>query len=267
MTAVERSPRAVTRLARAVRFSIRAISVILPVLFAWLSFRDLSFSAIIGAIASSTVLDVLWKLVLFIYYTAWVIGASNDTNFHEDVSVRAPFGGQLPLQAIGLLVLFLVVAALLLYSQTFEQFVVFITLFFSTNFISYLYIVREFTRPMIEESRAEFMSQGDYFGIERIAIFEHYMLGRWQFWRFLTGCVIIAAMIAIAVSNRLFGGTIPYLQDIPLELVQLIGMASFVAVLEIWIFYMRLKTLAGLAALDRLAARYQLLPRADAAKT
>ena len=267
MTAVERSPRAVTRLARAVRFSIRAISIILPLLFAWLSFRDLSFSEVIGVIASSTVLDVLWKLILFVYYAAWVVGASNDTNFHEDVSVRAPFGGQLPLQAIGLLVLFLVVAALLLYSRTFEQFVAFITLFFTTNYISYRYIVREFTRPMIEESRAEYVARRDYFGIERIAIFEHYMLGSWQLWRFLTGCAIIGAMIAIAISNRLFGGTLPYLQDVPMEVVQLIGMASFVAILETWIFYMRLKTLASLAALDQLATRYELRPHAGAAPT
>jgi hypothetical protein len=259
---IERSPRAVTRLARAVRFSIRVISVVLPLLYAWLSFRDLSLGEIVKTIANSTILDVLWKLTLLVYYTAWVVGASIDTNFHEDVSVRAPFGGRLPLQAMGLLVVFLIVAALLLYSRTFEQFVLFITLFFTTNYVSYRYIVREFTRPMLDESRAAYLAADDHFGIERIAIFERYMIGRWQFWRFMVGYLIIAILIAIAALSRLLGESIPYLREIPIEVIQLVGMAGFVVILEIWIFYMRLKTIAALAALEDLSGRYDLRPRA-----
>jgi hypothetical protein len=258
---IEQSPRAVTRLTRAVRFCIRVISVVLPLLYAWLSFRDLSLGEIVNTLANSTILDVLWKLTLLVYYTGWVVGTSIDTNFHEDVSVRAPFGGQLPLQAAGLLVVFLIVAALLLYSRTFEQFVLFITVFYATCLVGYRYIVREFSRPMIEESRAAYSADNDHFGLERIAIFERYMMGRWQFWRFMVGWLIIATMIALAVLNRVLGGSIPFLRDVPIEFVQLVGMVCFILILETWIFYMRLKTIAALGALDDLSARYDLRPR------
>jgi len=63
-----------------------------------------------------------------------------------------------------------VLAALLLYSQTYEQFVVFFTAFFISNLIGYAYIVRNFTKPMLRESRLEYERQNDFFNLERLSI-------------------------------------------------------------------------------------------------
>ena len=252
-----RSRRHLTNLARAVRFSIKAISIILPILYAWLSFRNLSFQEIVAVLSNATALDVFWKVVLLIYYTGWVFGASMDTNFHEDVSFGAPYDGRLPLQAIGLLVLFLVVAILLLYSNTYEQFVLFITVFFITNLVGYAYISAKFTKPMLEESRIEYERNNELYSLERLAIFEHYMLGWWQIWRFAAGALIIAIMIGIALIKYIYG-QIQYLESVPIELLQASGMLLFVGVMEVWIFSMRIRTRAGLAALDQLASKYEL---------
>ena len=254
------SNKGVTRLTRAVRLGIRLITLVLPVLFAWLSFKDLSFKEIVQTVSNSTTQDVLWKLTMLIYYSAWVVGASIDTNLHEDVAVHAPFDGRLPLKALAMLALFLVLAALLLYSQTYEQFVLFFTLFFGLNLWGGNYINQQFSRPMIDKSRAQYATAGDHFGIERTRIFERYQLGRWQKVRFLVGCLIIGAMIAIAAANRFYGGQVPVLKDLPIEVVQLVGMLSFVIILETWIFYMRIRTLSELAAIDRLSEHYQLRP-------
>jgi hypothetical protein len=253
--------KSVTKLARAVRLAIGLMSAVLPLLYAWLSFRSLSLSQVIDTISNSTTLDVLWKIVITIYYTGWVIGSTNDTNFHEDVAVRAPFAGKLPLEAIGLLCVFLLVAVLLLYAHTYEQFVTLIAIFFGLNVVGYLYIVKTFTIPMVEESRRAFAAASDHYALERLEIFTHYQMGRWQLWRFLLGVLIIAGMIVIALHKLNYGGTLPYVGDVPIEVIQVVSMAFFVVVLEVWISYMRLRTIAQLAAIDRIAQRYELKPR------
>ena len=247
-----------TKLARTVRASIRIITIILPLLYAWLSFSGLSFREIVSALSDATALDIFWKTVLLIYYTGWVFGSTMDTNFHEDVALGAPYEGRLPTTAVSLLAGFLVLAALLLYSQTYEQFVVFFTAFFISNLIGYAYIVRNFTKPMLRESRLEYERQNDFFNLERLSIFERYMLGRWQIWRFLVGALMISAMIGVAVLKFLHAGRVPYLDGTPIGLLQAAGMLCFVAVMEIWIFAMRIKARAGLAALDELASKYEL---------
>ena len=165
------------------------------------------------------------------------------------------------MEAVGLLGVFLTVAVLLLYAHTYEQFVTLIAIFFGLNIIGYLYIVRRFTIPMIEESRRLFLSTSDHVALERLEIFEHYQMGRWQWWRFLLGVLIIAGMIAIALHKGSHGGALPYVGDIPVEVIQIVSMAFFVVTLEVWISYMRLRTIAQLAAIDRIAQRYELKPR------
>ena len=253
-----KSQKDLTKLARAVRASIRIISIILPILYAWLSFRGLSFREIVSALSDSTALDIFWKTVLLIYYTGWVFGSTMDTNLHEDVSFGAPYEGRLPATAVLLLAVFLVLAALLLYSKTYEQFVFFFTAFFISNLIGYAYIARKFTRPMLRELRLEYEGRNDFFNLERLSIFERYMLGRWQIWRFLVGALMISAMIGVAILKFLHAGRVPYLEETPIELLQAAGMLCFVAVMEIWIFAMRVKARAGLAALDELASKYEL---------
>jgi hypothetical protein len=69
-------------------------------------------------------------------------------------------------------------------------------------------------------------------------------------------------MIGIAVRMHVPHAPIPFIDEVPIQLTQSIGMFLFVLVMEVWIWTMRVKTIATLSALNRLAARYVLsLPR------
>jgi hypothetical protein len=262
MTMHVSSHKTVTRISRAARLGIRAVSFVLPLLYAWLSFKNLSLPEILRTISDSTALDVLWKSILVLYYTAWVFGASNDVNFQEDVSLIAPNEGSAGFGVIGLFVVFLIVAAMLLYSPNYELFVTFLTIFFATNVLGYTYIARSFSKPMFDASHALYEKDGDYFGLEKLAAVEHYQIGRWQVWRFVVGFLIICGMIGIAVRMHVPHAPIPFIDEVPIQLTQSIGMFLFVLLMEVWIWTMRVKTIATLSALNRLAARYVLsLPR------
>lgn len=258
MTMHVSSQKTVTRISRTARFGIRAVSFILPLLYAWLSFKNLSLPEIIRTISDATALDVLWKTILLLYYTAWVFGASTDVNFQEDVSLIAPNEGAPGFGVLSLFVVFLIVAAMLLYSPNYELFVAFLTIFFATNVIGYTYIVRSFSKPMFDASRTLYQKDNDHFGLEKLEAVEHYQIGPWQAWRFVVGFVMICGMIAIAVRTHIPHAPMRFIDEVPIQLTQSIGMFIFVVVMEVWIWTMRVKTIATLSVLDRLQSRYVL---------
>jgi hypothetical protein len=258
MTMHVSSQKSVTRISRVARLGIRAVSFVLPLLYAWLSFKNLSLPEIIRTISDATALDVLWKSILLLYYTAWVFGASNDVNFQEDVSLIAPNEGAPSFGVFGLFVVFLIVAAMLLYSPNYELFVAFLTVFFATNVLGYAYIATSFSKPMFDASRALYAKDGDFFGLEKLAAVEHYQVGRWQIWRFAVGFIIICGMIAIAVRMHVPHAPMRFIDEVPIQLTQSIGMFIFVVVMEVWIWTMRVKMIATLRVLDLLQSRYTL---------
>jgi hypothetical protein len=218
----------------------------------------LSFQQILQSISDTTTLDALWKAILAVYYMAWVFGTTIDVNFQEDVSMQAPNQGRLPLQAVGLLALFLVVAALLLYSQSYVQFVIFLSIFYVTNLIGYAYITKYFTNPMLSVSRGVYDNDKDYIGREKLFVVSHYMVGGWQVWRFLVGALIICAMAFIAVARSYFPQLLGHLGQLSPDLVQVLAMLCFVLVMEGWIWTMRLRTSAQLDILDELYSKYKI---------
>src|SRR3984893_12612628 len=101
------------RFARFTRLVINWVGAALFALFAYLQLKDLQAAAIFTPVAS----DILWRATLVIYYWCWVFGTSFDTDIQEIAYVSFPGKGRWPVRAFGVLSLFVVVAAVLLWSR------------------------------------------------------------------------------------------------------------------------------------------------------
>jgi hypothetical protein len=250
----------VTRLARLTRLLIRIIFPIFPLAFAWLSLRNVSWNEMAQAFSTPSVNDFLWKGTIFVYFTSWLAGAYSDVNDQEDIYLLAPGGGRLPLLATLGAITIAACGMTLIYVEGHLAFAVVLTVFLVSYFLGWRIFVRAL-RPIIEGSRTLYNREADVIGAERLLAVEHFFTGRWQFYRFLCGAVIVVMILGVAISKH--GATIP-LAGYPMlidPVARPFGMMIFVLFMDIWLWAMRLRMKATLSALSRLGREYDIRPK------
>src|SRR5216683_1299656 len=251
---------AMTKIARVIRSLIKWVATILVLLFGYLQLKDIQIEGVVDKLNP----DILRRITLFIYYSCWVAGATFDTNIMEDVYYVEADRARLPVSAIILIVAFGVVTALLLWiAGNDEGFAILLDIFFAYNIIGFVYILR-YTRPISDASRDTYQRGQKYVSLIRLSIVSQYLRGTWQWWRFLTGIMILAALNVMCfstVSGRLLAEFIthwlPILNAVMvLQLLPSVLLLVFVVVIEGWIWYKRLVTAVSLSIVDRLGRTY-----------
>jgi hypothetical protein len=122
---------------------------------------------------------------------------------------------------------------------------------------------------IIADTRRKYAEDPDLYGLAQLEIVEEYILGRWQWHRFIGMAVIVLVGDLICFSGNIRQSISVALQPIsygmtPSEISALLpqfGFLAFIAFAEGWIWYKRAVTRAAMFALNRLALKYRLEPR------
>jgi hypothetical protein len=59
-------------LRRAAHRAIGWIAILLPLLYAYLSFKNVPLTELIASLSNASAAQILWKLTLFVYFLLWV---------------------------------------------------------------------------------------------------------------------------------------------------------------------------------------------------
>ncbi len=250
-------PRA--RLARMMRFIVRAGFIVLPFFFAWLKLRNLSLTEIMQVTENASAADIVWKSALIIYFFAWVWGASLDIDLQELVYLEVPNKGHIPLEGLGLALTIIALGAVLLWADTYLSFVSALAVFTVLDHVGWRYLVN-FLRPAIEKSQRAYEKEHDYLGLEQLLAVENQICGGWKWWRGGMGLLFIAGMLTMAAVYPP-NATFEY-RTLRLSwgFVQACSIFVWVIGMELWHWFVRLKTHVIVNALEDLKSHYQLVP-------
>jgi hypothetical protein len=243
------------RMARRTRTLIGVLATVLCSLFAWLQLRDIPFTPIVENLSARAV----FKATMFVYYTCWIAGTKWDTDDQELLYSVAPGDGTLPSRGILTAVLLAALFGLLCWVPSPRVFAILLGLFLALNVVSWRFLVTRITRKATGDARQLNASRKNYGEVACLQIWNRYMDGRWQWYRFLAGALLIIAINAMAFSG---------LHDVflaglrmTLEMLMTIGIMLFIGVMESWIWVMRIKTRYGIEAIREVSNEYSLSPR------
>lgn len=164
---------------------------------------------------------------------------------------------------------FVLVATAFLYLYKIEAaFQLGLLVFVIANFLA-LRMLKKRSARAIARSRAIMVADRDMFGLEKLRVVEHYLLGAWQTRRFCAMMAMAALQLAVALLWR-FTAAAHLLDGLSIRQVEggrlapfvpAILFAAFVAISETWIMKHRNDTLAALKSLESLSMCYTLKSR------
>jgi hypothetical protein len=248
----------VMKAARYMRTLISVGALSLPLAFVWLKLQGVNFAPI----AQNITADVIFKFTLAIYYFCWVWGLSFDTANDEVLFVKSP--DRLHVYIGGTLIALLITGmfAVLCYVDTWRKFSIFLAIYLAINIISWLYLIKFALNSTFQASQESYRQMKKYIKLEQLnLVFNTYLCGKWQWARFLTGGLIVALMNWLSFRYR-NGASVIQIGTYSLEVELLIALTIllFVTIMELWIWYMRLKVKAGLQILEDLQDDYRFEP-------
>lgn len=253
---------AISFLMKMVRWLISFGAWILPLWFAWLQVKNYPILVTIKSIQPYIIL----QLLLIVYYFCWVAGARFDVTTQESIYLAeyrfpwAQFGSGIVLIAAG--------GALLWASSDDRKFAIVLSIFVAVNVA--FWVTLTFTvRELISDTRAKYTSENDYYGIAQLDIVEDYILGNWQWHRFIVmGLIVLAGDVICfvgAIRNAISVALLPLFHGFTADdispLLPQIGFLIFLVFAEGWIWLKRAIARATMYALNRLATDYKLEPR------
>ena len=151
------------------------------------------------------------------------------------------------------------VGAVLVWVDTFLQFVGALALFTTVDHAAWRYLV-SFLQPMIQQAREEYGKLDDAIGLEQLQLVENQVCGTWKWWRAIVGGVWIFVMLALALKmspeNSINVGPV----ELPWGFVQATSILIWVLLMEIWHWRVRIVTRVGVDTLEHLRDKYRLTP-------
>jgi hypothetical protein len=256
----------VDKLASRTRLLVRIVAGGLALLFGWLQFKDY----LIGSMFANVQPELLRKATLAIYYLCWVFGANFEIGIQQEVYVKDPDRGRVPLHALGAIIGFGIVASILLWAADNDQrFAAALTCFVAANIAGWRGIYVRRVMPIIRASEKYYTTEKEDFAeLERVRVVSEYMAGAWQWHRFIVLSIIIGIVDLIAfaevVRQNLEATIRMALRDWPSGLLPDASLIVFVVVSETWIWIKRGQTRAFLNAIFELKQKYVLKPRTKA---
>lgn len=218
---------------------IRVIAIILVSVFTWLEFHDLITSKEVIPMFTDKFSDILFKVILALYYISWVAGTSVDMKDEEYTLLIAPNKGQLTITATTTILVLGFLFAWLCGTNTPQSFALALSTFFIFNVIGWFYL-KFFIKEAIDKSIDKYIRTKDPLGLYKIKIIQHFLWGRWQTYRFITGFFLLVVINIFAFS------------DLSLKIKEAVMSPSsqffivlifflYVFIFEIWIWYVRVE--------------------------
>jgi hypothetical protein len=248
---------AVVRVARTTRWLIYGLATLLTLVFGWLKLNGQDFAPIVKDLTPS----LLFRTSLALYFTSWAFGTTSDTNVQESVYAVAPASGSLPMGAWSIAISISLVFAILCVVKSVGIFSLVLALLLTANVVGWRYMLKLVADPL-SRSAEEYESCQDYAKLQELREVARYLSGGWQWWRFGAGAIIIGAMLALAfeqVSLR-----VGFLFGLPsTEYAFSVLVFAFVAIMEGWIWAIRLQRNITIDVIRKINALYRLSPRTD----
>lgn len=227
-----------------VRVLAQAAAVVLILIFGWLELKGAAYEPLQNIPG-----DSITKLALALYYAGWVAGIMTDTRIQERTYSVPPNRGRMPLSgyvsALALSVGFGVLCFVT--GRSPGRFAIFLAAFLAVNVATWRYLVDKVLPATAARSQQDFVD--DPIRLERLRlVYGGYLRGRWQWARYGAGAVAIVVVCAAIISKQkgvVIASTI----------------LGYVALMEGWIWLVRLRLGASLHVLDYLGGRYSLAPR------
>jgi hypothetical protein len=241
-------PSGIERLNKTVRFyrMILRISLTIMLFLFVRSFLSQLSPPTIGSLGAY----VLFKLTLVGYMYCWFFGCNRDLSVQNDVLRDGP---KPSFSEVGLMIVLVAAFAFLFYVEDplllSSTFLVFLTI----NVAGWVYL-QHVARPFSRAAAESYLASHDRVGEIKVMLYEEYMFGRWQWWRFGVG---FALLVLLAVTSFGFAPLPPGVhRDVAFALLALLALS----VLEVWIWYKRLKLKIQWDGLEWLNERAFILP-------
>jgi hypothetical protein len=248
--------------ARSTRKVVVYITTGLALGFTVLQLRDFTVQPIITGAAS----EVIWRVALIAYFWCWRFGCIRDTDIQELAYASLPNKGQWPLRSYGIVGLLILVAVVLVAAQgNIFWFSIALTFFFIVDHIGCRHLVAVLATEA-EKSEEEFTRKRQFFALERLRIVRAQIQGNWKWWRLCAGTLIIIATHAFAFvptfQSLVTAQVLAVKPDLSANeaevFVYSLLVLSFVIVMEVWHYWIRLKTWVSLDCIDTLSEKYTL---------
>lgn len=235
----------------------------LALFFGFLQLKDIDTQSVFEQINPI----VFWHITLAAYYLSWVRGTLNDVDIQEVVYIQFPHD-KWPIQAIMVVLCLAVLAAALCWAEgDLRRFSMFLLLFTLIDHYSWQYLIR-YLRGSNDTSERIYRENREFFRLEALLAVINQVQGNWKWYRFCGGLVIITAMLILSFSPRVRGllvnATEPLTNGLPaknlLSITECILVLFWVLLMEVWHWYIRIRTLVSLHLLEDLSVKYRMQP-------
>src|ERR1700734_109280 len=251
------------------RLATTVIAGLLPLLFAFLTLRDIKVEPFI----EYTSYQFYIRIALTIYYFCWMYGAAFDYQTQQDVYVIDPNKGRIPKGFFVFVPVFVVIAvSLLLASIQNERYLaVALTLFCILDVIGWHHN-QTWMKPIFEASFKFYETEHDYFGYERLSFAKSFFFGRWALWRYATMLAILGSILLISFNGTArdnLSQAIHHTTSLDSakinEITPGVLILFFVLTAETWIWVNRIRVRVSMDAIasvkDKIALHFREVPK------
>ena len=253
---------ALERLSRLVVRLIQIVAVGLALSFGYLEWQNTPIDRLVRVFGP----DSPTKFGLFLFFTAWIYGATQDTEIQKHGYRLDPGEGSLGLREIGGVFGFLFFFSIIfLFHEQLVIFQILLTIFILVDVVSRrLVLIR--AGPIIERTFEYYSKLPDNRCVAKLAIVVDYMNGRWQKRRYIALMILCLLQIALAVlvrsgvlaqsvSGMTFNGAAG---DLLVAYIPGVMFVGFVLISETWMNVYRLRAVSDMKTIDYLHHYFSL---------
>ena len=227
------------------RWLIKILSGVLAIVFTWLKLKGISVSPFMNDVFSRT----LFQVSIWLYFICWIYGNLIDNKYQEMTFKKAPNQGRFPLKGIFFGVVLMLVFGILCWVDDFKTFSFVLLGFWIINFFAWRYFKNE-VQDSLDETEKIYREKLDIYGLVKFYTVKEYIAGRWQYWRFGIGAIVLIFICLI------------YFRKIEIGIASLVGLPNatllpsltiflFVLIFEMWIWYFRIKSIVGIKLVEK----------------
>jgi hypothetical protein len=248
--------------ARSTRKVVVYVTTGLALGFTALQFRGFPVQPVITGATS----EIIWRCALITYFWCWRFGCIRDTDIQELAYSNLPNKGQWPVKSYGVVAVLIFVAAVLVATQgNIFRFSIALTFFFISDHVGWRHLVAVLAAEA-KKSEHEFLQNRDFFALERLRLVRAQIQGNWKWWRLCAGAVIIVLIDAFAFFRTFRSFLTMQVQTIKPDISTIeaevfaysLLVVTFVVVMEVWHYWIRLKTWVSLDLIDKVSEKYEL---------
>lgn len=194
--------RAVDRLTNTLSKWIQWIAAGLAMTFAFLEFQNAPIDKITQVFDTHS----FTKFGLFLFFTGWAFGATDDTKIQKFAYAVDPDEGKIGLKEYAGIAVFLIFFSLLFIFH--EKLIVFQSLllfFICANMWTYSSVIMKRAEKIIRESEVYYKQEKDNFSYFKLYTAVEYLTGRWQKRRFITLFMLALMQLLVAIYLNFWG--------------------------------------------------------------